>query len=179
MRMRYLSLGIASLLVAMSLLAFGPLQVPGGGMMDGWGGGYGHGYGYGGQLPPALAFLRQIPPGERFAHFQGGTMTVTDSAGTPHVLTIVPGTVQSVGATSVTVMPNGKTTAQTFNITSGTAIESIPNLGSLQALAKGDQVVVLTVDNSTDAAMIAKYMPFVPTQTPTPATPTPAPSPTP
>ncbi len=182
MRLNSLSLGVVALLLGLSMVAFTfRQQTPPGTGADGMGGmgwmqgGYGgmgwmHG-GYGDQLPPALDFLRGIPPDQRFDHFRGGSATVTDQQGTARVLTLTPGTVQSVTANGVAVVPNGETTARTFNITADTRVLALPAPGSLQALVAGDKVVVLTLDNGADAIVIHKFAmraarPMMPTPSP-------------
>ncbi len=181
MRLRSMSLGIVALLLGLSMLAFTFRQqaAPGAGtasmaaMHGGYGGmGWMH-EGYGDQLPPALAFLKDIPAEQRFDHFRDGSVTLTDQQGATRVLNFTPGTVQSVAADGVAVVPNGETMARTFNITTDTRVIAMPNAGSVQAVVAGDKVVVLTMDDSADAVVIHKFpmrggmaRPMTPTPTP-------------
>jgi hypothetical protein len=165
MRPRYLPFfALAVLLVGMFFSGFAYVRAQG---MPGEGMGM---HGYGDQLPPGLAFLSSIPKEQRFDHFRGGSMKITDAQGTEHTLTMTPGKVQAVTAQQITVVPNGSAAAHNFNITTNTRVVGRPNQGSNQVLAPQDKVMVLTVDDSADAVMVHKYTPrpAMPKTTPTP-----------
>src|SRR5262245_48506040 len=57
-------------------------------------------------LPPELASLADVPEGERFAHFRGVQLSLTDKDGRPLQVNVTPGTVSAVSAASVTVNGN-------------------------------------------------------------------------
>ena len=187
MRLRILGLGAVASVIAMAALVFVAQQGPSdtiSGAAEDWGptelmAMHQH---HAVELPPALAFLREIPPSERFDHFRGATLTVTDRDGTPVVIQFTPGTVTAVSPASVTIVPNGETATRTFELTSDTLVRALPARGSLQAVVRGDQVVVVTVDESAEAAVVLKHpraagaAPRPPT-VPTPTTPTASPMP--
>src|SRR5438132_10055705 len=54
-------------------------------------------------LPPELAGLTDIPAGERFAHFRGVRVQLTDKDNKPLMVDIVPGTATAVSHTSLTL----------------------------------------------------------------------------
>lgn len=108
---------------------------------------------------PFLPELQGIPPAELFDHFRGSQLTITDAQGNAVTYQLTPGTVAGVGATTVTVTPNGQTTPLAFTVTTNTAIKATPSRGSLQALVQGDKVVVLARQGSGDAVAIMKHQP--------------------
>lgn len=112
---------------------------------------------------PSLPELQGVPPAELFDHFRGAQFTITDAQGNEAVYQMTPGTVSGVsttgGTTTVSVTPNGQTAPVTFTITPNTSVHAVPGPGSLQALAQGDKVVVLTKQGSTDAVAIMKHQP--------------------
>ncbi len=173
MKYRYLAMGALAAILGLAVLAFRPAQGPGpGGMMGGWDGGMGF---HGEMLPPQLQSLRNVPPDQRFSHFLGGTLNFTDANGTQVTVNVTPGTVTGVTATGVTVRPNGQTAEKTFGLTQNTTVRAYPDRGSLQALTAGDEVVVVTVGNSTDAVSILKHPRYrAATATPAPAATAPA-----
>lgn len=158
---RIFALGVVSAVLALAVFAVAPLRGAAN-QDDGWGpGAMGHmGAGSGmhhRDMPPELAFLAQIPPEERFSHFRGGSMTLTDQNGNEVVVNVVPGTVSSVFSDRIVITPNGETTTREFAITSDTVIHAMPDRGTLQAVTSGDQVVVMTVGEDDDAAAIMKH----------------------
>ena len=108
-----------------------------------------------------LPELEGVPPAERFDHFRGAQFTITDAQGNAVTYQMTPGTVAGVsttgGATTISVTPNGQTTAVGFTVTPDTKVHAMPNTGSLQALATGDKVMVLSRQGSDAAVMIAKH----------------------
>ena len=170
MNVRYLAIGAALLAVGLAVAAFAPKQGPGydDGWADGWGPMGGMGLHAGAALPPELAFLREIPPAERFDHFLGATVTFTNLQGSRVVVDMTPGTVTAVSATSLTIRPNGQTTERQFAVTPSTVVYGGPTHGTFQSVANGDKVVVLTVQPSNNAVLIMRYL--MPRVTPTPTT---------
>jgi len=105
-------------------------------------------------LPAQLQFLSSMTPQERFDHFRGGQMSWVNPQGQTVVLDIIPGKVTAVTANTVTIQPNGATTARTFNITTNTAVRGKAQPGSLVAFSQGDRVIVTAIGNSNDAISI-------------------------
>lgn len=103
--------------------------------------------------------LEGIPREELFDHFRGGQFMMTDREGNPFTVRITPGTVDSITDSTIAIIPNGRQTPESFNITSDTVVRGLPSPGSLQAIAVGDKVVVVTRDQSQDAVMIAEHGP--------------------
>jgi hypothetical protein len=99
----------------------------------------------GGALPPQLAGLRDVPPAERFAHFKGARVALTDKDGQPVALEVTPGTVTAASPSSVTVAANDGTT-KTFAIDGQTAVRRQP--------APNDRVVVVTLNGAGTAAAV-------------------------
>src|SRR5579859_4015492 len=60
----------------------------------------------GGGLPPELASLKDVPAGERFAHFKGVQANLTDKDGKPLVISVTPGVASNVSANSLTIAGN-------------------------------------------------------------------------
>jgi hypothetical protein len=126
------------------------------------GGGFGpwshaRGGGHGGALPAALVGLHDIPAAERFAHFQGGQLNLTDRDGQPLVLSFTPATVTTASASSLTVAANDGA-ARTFALDAQTAIRGprarTEDGASGSSLAAGDKVVVVTINQSGTAAAV-------------------------
>jgi hypothetical protein len=120
----------------------------------------GHGFGGPGfELPPELQGLHDLPPAERFAHFTGVQLSLKDKDNKPFTVTVTPGTATAVSATSLTLAANDGTT-KTFTLDSNTMIRGKPVQGGAQAtqsspaLANGDLMVVVTLNNSTTARAI-------------------------
>jgi hypothetical protein len=76
-----------------------------------------------------------------FSNFLGGQWQVKNGSGTDTIKAI-PGVVQAVSGTSLTILPNGQTTPSTFTLASGTLI-----LPKGTQLAVNDQIVVITVND--------------------------------
>ena len=106
---------------------------------------------------PTLPGLEGIPPDQMFSHFMSAQINMTDKNGNPLTIKVTPGTVASIDDNkSITITPNGQTTTQTFGITPNTIIHAMPPRGSVQAFSSGDQVIIVTEGDSTDAVVIAK-----------------------
>ncbi len=131
-----------------------------------WARGWGHKFGFG------LGFLedlRSVPPEQRFGHFLGGQFSYTDANGQKHTIYTTPGTVTSVSSNSITITVNGTNETRTFNITANTVVGARPPRGSIQAINQGDQVIVVTKDDSSDALIVKKVGPLpAPKRSPTP-----------
>jgi hypothetical protein len=124
--------GVAGLLVG-NALASGP--------WTGWHDGHDF------QLPPQLAGLRDVPAGERFSHFRGVQVSLTDKDNKPLNVTVTPGTATATSPTSLTIAGNDGST-RTFSLNDQTAIRG------KSAIAPNDHVVVVTLDNSTTATAV-------------------------
>jgi hypothetical protein len=152
-----LALGVAAVLAAPVVLAntFG----------FGGPGHFGPPFGAGGPghaLPPELQGLTQIPPAERFSHFQGVQINLTDQNNQPLNIAITPGVIVTVDATRLTMTANDGTT-KTYTLDDRTIIRGKPVRGGAQAtqptLAQGDKVVVATLNNSTAARAVIAVNP--------------------
>jgi hypothetical protein len=105
-------------------------------------------------IPAQLSQLREVPAEERFAHFKGAQLTLTDKDGQPLVLTLTPGTVSLASATSMSVDTNDGS-PRTFALDSQTlTLGHRAQAGSATGIAQGDQVVVLTINGSSTAAVV-------------------------
>jgi hypothetical protein len=159
-----LALGVAGVLAAPTVLAnafgfgfgfggpghFGP---PFG--AAGWGG-------PGFTLPPELQGLAEIPPAERFSHFRGVQVNLTDKDNQPLAITVTPGTISVVDAASLTIAANDGTT-KSYTLDNQTIIRGKPARGGAQAtqptLANGDKVVVVTLNNGAAARAVIAVNP--------------------
>src|SRR5712691_5784287 len=141
------AIGVGGLLVN-NALANSPF---GGGMPGPWAAN--HGGWQSNNLPPELAGLTDIPAGERFQHFRGVRVQLTDKDNKPLTADILPGTVTSVSPTSLTITANDGTT-HTYAIDDKTVIHA--RSGAQNALNQNDKVVVATIySNQTATALIA------------------------
>jgi hypothetical protein len=86
-----------------------------------------------------------------FDSFLGGQWQVKNGTGID-TIKVVPGVVQTASATSLTIMPNGQTTAVTFTLTSDTILQP-----KNTTLAANDKVVVVTVNDQLN--MVVKITP--------------------
>jgi hypothetical protein len=137
-----IALGGAGVLLARETFADGP-----------WRGGPWHG-GYGLELPPELESLRDLPSDERFAHFMGGQITLTDVDGNPLTVTFVPGRATAVSATSLTIAANDGS-AQTFTLDDATVIAGKRrDEDGARSIEQDDRVVVVTRDGGTTATAV-------------------------
>jgi hypothetical protein len=102
--------------------------------------------GFGGDakgLPPQLAGLRDIPADQRFAHFQGVQVKLTDQQGNPATIAVTPGLVSTVSGSVLSIAGNDGAT-HTFALDDRTMTHGQP-------LATGQQVVVVSVDGTGPA----------------------------
>jgi hypothetical protein len=113
--------------------------------------GFGPGYGVGGPwhtgpVPAELRGLADIPDAERFSHFRGVQVQLTDKDNKPLRVDVVPGTVSSVSGTSLTVAGNDGT-SRTYTLDSNTMRRG-------DTVQQNDQVVVATLNGSNTATAV-------------------------
>jgi hypothetical protein len=144
------AIGVGGLLVN-NALANGPF---GGGMPGPWAAG--HDGWQAKNLPPELAGLTDIPAGERFAHFRGVRVQLTDKNNQPLTADILPGTVTSVSPTSLTLTANDGST-HTFAIDDKTVIHA--RAADQNALSQNEKVVVATLNSSSTATAVIAFSP--------------------
>ncbi|HEV7664304.1 MAG TPA: hypothetical protein VGQ62_12260 [Chloroflexota bacterium] len=97
-------------------------------------------------LPPELASLKDVPADQRFSHFKGVQVSLTDKDGKPVAVTIVPGVASSVSANNVTLAGNDGA-SHTYSIDAQTLTHG-------QTLANGQNLVVVTMNNATTATAV-------------------------
>jgi len=98
-------------------------------------------------LPPELSSLADVPAGDRFAHFRGVSVSLTDKNNQPLSVNVTPGTVSSVSASSVSLTGNDGAT-HTY------AIDAKTLQDDNRPVKQNDQVVVATVNNSSTATAV-------------------------
>ena len=86
-------------------------------------------------------------------------MRFTDANGAAHTVTTTPGTVDSVTSDKLTIKANDGGASKVYNLTSETRIHTAgqPWMGgqtSPTTPKSGDKVVVVTLDNSSDARSV-------------------------
>jgi hypothetical protein len=124
----------------------------------GWHGGpWGNGTGF--ALPAQLQGLGDVPADQRFGHFVGVQLNLKDKDNKPVTVNVTPGTVTAASATSLTLAANdGTTKSYVLNdrtVVHGTSTPSTPASGTASTtLTNGDNVVVVTLDNSTTATAV-------------------------
>lgn len=114
------------------------------------------GFGPNFQLPPELQGLRDLPAAERFAHFRGVQITLTDKDNRPLAVNATPGTVTAVSATGLTLTGNDGT-SKTYTLNDQTIVRGKPVSGTQATqptLANNDKVVVMTLNGSTTATAV-------------------------
>ena len=137
---------VGALALAGSFLARGAFAAPFGGFGS-WQGWHGGGGAWAADLPPELSGLRDIPPADRFAHFRGVQVNLTDKDNKPLSLSVTPGTVSSVSPTSLTLSANDGTT-RTFSLDDKTIKRGE------RSPAQGDTVVVASLNGSQTALAV-------------------------
>ena len=130
-------------LVAASAFASAPFMNGPGGP---WAAGHDHGA-WAAQLPPELKGLADIPAADRFGHFKGVTVNLTDKNNQPLTVTVTPGTVSAVSATSLTVHANDGST-KTY------ALDDKTIQRGQSAPAANEKVVVVTLNGSSTATAV-------------------------
>lgn len=97
---------------------------------------------------PGVKELKEIPPQERFSHFQGGEFSFTDKEGNPLTVRLVPGEVREVSDKAITIITNSGDEAS-FAINEETrGGKRVPHLQA------GERVVVVTVDDEAAARAV-------------------------
>jgi hypothetical protein len=94
-------------------------------------------------LPPELSGLKDIPAADRFAHFKGIRANLTDKGGKPLTVTVTPGVASSVSSSSITLNENDGV-SHTYTLDAQTMTHG-------KALAQGEDVVVATLNNASNA----------------------------
>jgi hypothetical protein len=148
--------GVGGLLVG-NALANGPFSGAGAGP---WAAG--HAGWQGNALPPELAGLTTVPAGERFAHFRGVRVQLTDKDNKPLTIDVTPGTATTVSPTSLTITANdGSTHTYTLDDKTITHARSGPAslTGSTSAVSQNDKVIVATLNNSPTATAVVVFDP--------------------
>jgi hypothetical protein len=110
------------------------------------GGRFGPGGPGGWAMPPELASLKDVPANERFAHFKGVQANLTDKDGKPVAIAATPGVVRAVNSDSLTIAANDGAT-RTYSLNEQTMTRG-------KAVATGDNVVVVTIDNTSIARAV-------------------------
>ena len=145
------AIGGVGLLAARSVLASSPVATFATMAAGPWAGGSGF------RLPPQLQGLASLPADQRFAHFDGVQVSLKDQNNNPLTINVTPGTVTAASATSLSITANDGS-AKTFDLNSSTAIHGVPTQGSPQGsqptIAKGDKVVVVTLNSDTTAMAV-------------------------
>lgn len=110
-------------------------------------------------IPPELQGLEQLPPAERFKHFNGAQISLKDKDNNPLTINVTPGTVNAVTATSLTLAANDGST-KTFTLDDKTVVRGKPDANSQNArptattLKQGDLVAVVTKNSETTAKFV-------------------------
>jgi hypothetical protein len=104
-------------------------------------------------LPPELAGLASVPAADRFAHFRGVRVQLTDKDNNPLTLQVTPGTATTVSATSLTITANDGS-SHTFTLDDKTMVR-----GTSAPIAQNEKVLVATLDNSTTATAVVAFNP--------------------
>jgi hypothetical protein len=110
-------------------------------------------------LPPEFQGMDQLPPAERFKHFNGAQIALKDKDNNPLTVNVTPGTVTSVSATSLTLAANDGTN-KTYTLDDKTVIRGKPdastpgNRPAATNLKQGDLVAVVTKNNETTAKFV-------------------------
>jgi alpha-beta hydrolase superfamily lysophospholipase len=149
------AIGVGGLLVN-NALANSPFG--GAGMPGPWAGG--HAGWQSNNLPPELAGLSDIPATERFSHFRGVHVQLTDKDNKPLAADILPGTVTSVSPTSLTITANDGST-HTFSLDDKTVIhaKSATQSATTSTVSQNDKVVVATLNSSSTATAVIAFNP--------------------
>jgi hypothetical protein len=146
----FLAVGIfaAGGLVATRALASSPFMA--GAQMGPWSGSD-HGA-WVSQLPPEIRGLADVPAGERFEHFKGVTVNLTDKNNQPLAVTVTPGTVTAVNGGSLSLAANDGS-SRTYTLDANT-IEK-----DKTAPVANEKVVVVTLNGSSTATAVLSAPP--------------------
>ncbi len=110
-------------------------------------------------IPPELQGLEQLPPAERFKHFNGAQVSLKDKDNNPLTVNVTPGTVSAVSATSLTLAANDGST-KTYTLDGNTVVRGKPdsttpgNRPAATTLKQGDLVAVVTKNTETTAKFV-------------------------
>jgi hypothetical protein len=109
------------------------------------------------QLPPQLAGLADVPAGERFSHFRGVQVQLTDKDNKPLNVEVVPGTATAVTQSSLSMTANDGG-SRTFTLDDKTAIHGAgfgqATQGATPTIKQNDHVIVVTLNNSSTATAV-------------------------
>jgi hypothetical protein len=96
-------------------------------------------------LPPELAGLKDVPADQRFSHFKGVSVNLTDKDGKAVAIQVTPGKATTASATSLTI--DGNDGAQhTYTLDAQTFTRGTPS--------NGQDVVVVTINNNATAKAV-------------------------
>ena len=144
---------VAGGLLVRSALAFGPWGH--GGFGAPWAGGH-HAWSAA-PLPAQLAGLRDLPADQRFSHFTGAQVTLTDRDNQPVVVAVTPGTATAIDSSRLTVAANDGST-KTYTLDAQTIVSGPRSYGGTQAgqssINPGDKLVVVTLNGSGTATAV-------------------------
>jgi len=110
-------------------------------------------------LPPEFQGMQNLTPAERFGHFGGAQVNLTDKDGKPFVVTITPGKVTAASATSLTLAANDGT-SKTYTLDDQSVIRGKPDMstpGNRPAAVtpkQGDLVVVMSKAGESNARFV-------------------------
>ncbi|MGI9147795.1 MAG: hypothetical protein ACR2IK_14800 [Chloroflexota bacterium] len=109
-------------------------------------------------LPPELAELAGVPAGERFAHFRGVHLQLTDKANQPLTVDVTPGTATVITATSLTITANDGS-PHSYALDDKTIVggkSALPEAarGATTTIGQNDKVIVVTLNGSTTATAV-------------------------
>ncbi len=113
-------------------------------------------HGFGGpafQIPQELKALGDLPASERFSHFAGVQVNLKDKDNKPYTVNVTPGTVTAVSDNSLTIAANDGT-SKSFTLDGNTAIHGKSAQGAQPSVAQGDQVVVVTFNDTTARVVV-------------------------
>lgn len=113
------------------------------------------------KLPMALQGLTTIPADQRFAHFTGAQVNLKDENNQALSIHIIPGKVTAASATRLSIAINDGS-AQSFTMDDQTVIHSkaastatpTSTPASPTTISNGDDVIVLTLNNSDTATAV-------------------------
>jgi hypothetical protein len=147
--------GAGGLLVG-NALAIGPFS---GGGSGPWAAGH-EGW-QNGALPPELAGLVGVPAGERFSHFRGVRVQLTDKDNKPLTVDVTPGIATRVTPTSLTITANDGS-VRTFSLDDKTIVHAKSatrdsSQGATSTIGQNEKVVVATLNNSTTATAVMVF----------------------
>jgi hypothetical protein len=100
-------------------------------------------------LPPEIAGLADVPAAERFGHFRGVQVQLTDKDNHPVRVDVTPGTVTAVSATSLTIDGNDGA-SHTYALDDKTMQRG-------QAAKQNDHVLVASLNGSPTATAVLSF----------------------